>query len=709
MVKQSNRHVPNLGCDLCRELLDYLKREHAYGNRVTGKMLETHFSGLGYAWERESIRLGLAILFRGGAVEVTHQGRKYRNYVEPAARPPFVKNPDFRAASFSPRETLDLKVLANAARMYEEITGKDVNIEEGAIAEAFKATAAADREKLLPLSARLSALKLPGAPLVEEQLHWTEGILEMSADDCVRTLAGDGKAYLEGRRLASRMEKAATDANIQSITNARRVLAEQWPLLAARQPGEELTAAAASVEKRLAADTALDEIEAIRLDTEALGNAYRALYAAAFERRRKAYVEARDEVKGHPDWLILAERFKDQADQLDALLAPLSQRADPELDLPAGATTCRRTGAALAQLESDLEAVEAIARQVVRRVMELAAPPEEKIERVAIARLYPGRIASTGRIGCVHGILARAIDQGAGPRFNHRPRIKAMQARDLATQNFAVAEHLLQLHELFRGLREREASEPLRLAVCQCMDFPETSALRHARNEQVLIAARATAPIPPSLLIEEGLDFLLRQAVVVACTALESFFWDVLRENVLTIVRARKRGADDSLKKLTLTLDDYLSLESFENYDDRLKEIILKNFERGTLYDTSSIDRIARILTVTQFWPQIAKRCGLSETDIQKQISELIKRRNQVAHRADRPDERADPPEDQDGHGLRAISYSWAHTRVATAKTVVSAAAEIFVKTLGQLEKQLQQEEEQAIARQTLSTDSSTQ
>jgi hypothetical protein len=277
-----------------------------------------------------------------------------------------------------------------------------------------------------------------------------------------------------------------------------------------------------------------------------------------------------------------------------------------------------------------------------------------------------------------------------------------MQARDLATQNFAVAEHLLQLHELFRGLREEQATEPLRLAVCQFMDLPENSALRHARNEQVLIAARATAPIPPSLLIDEGLDFLLRQAVVVGCTALESFFWDALRENVLTIVRARKRGADDTLKKLTLTLDDYLSLESFENYDDRLKEIILKNFERGTLYDTSSIDRIARILTVTQFWSQISKKCGLSESDIQKQLSELIRRRNQVAHRADRPDERADPPEDQDGHGLRAISYSWAHTRVATAKTVVTAAAEIFVKTLGQLEKQLLQEEEQKIARETL-------
>ena len=109
VVKQSGKFLPNLGADLCREMLDYLKKEHAYGNKVTGKILETHFSGIGYGWERETLRLGLAVLFRGGAVEVTHQGRKYRNYSDPACRPPFVNNPAFRAASFAPRETLDLK------------------------------------------------------------------------------------------------------------------------------------------------------------------------------------------------------------------------------------------------------------------------------------------------------------------------------------------------------------------------------------------------------------------------------------------------------------------------------------------------------------------------------------------------------------------------------------------------------------------------
>lgn len=394
VVKQSNRMVPNLGSDLCRELFAYLKDKHSYGERVTGKMLNTFFSGLGYAWDQESIRLGVAILFRGGAVEVTHQGRKYRNFAEPAARPPFTKNPDFRAASFAPRETLDLKILATAARMYEEITGKDVNIEEGAIAEALKTVALADQSRLVPLAARLSALKLPGATAVQNQLDWVNGILDMPPDDCVKTLAGDGKAYLEGRTQAKKLEKLATEENIQTIAAARRILAEQWPAVESRCPDDSLLEFNKKLTECLDNDSALEEIEAIRLDAEPIATAYRALYTAAFEKRRKAFESAIEEVKGHPDWLTLSERYTGQPDQLATLLAPLSQRADPELDFPPNATTCRRTSATLAQLESDLEAVESIARQVLRKVMEQASPPEEKLERVAIAKLYPGRIAT---------------------------------------------------------------------------------------------------------------------------------------------------------------------------------------------------------------------------------------------------------------------------------------------------------------------------
>jgi hypothetical protein len=234
-----------------------------------------------------------------------------------------------------------------------------------------------------------------------------------------------------------------------------------------------------------------------------------------------------------------------------------------------------------------------------------------------------------------------------------------MRAHELAIQNFAIAEHLLQLYQLFRDLREEAPDEELRLAICRRLETPEKTVLRQAKNLHLIMLAKATAPVPQALLTADGINFLLRQAVVVACTALESFFWDALRENVLAIVRARRRGADESLRKITLTLDDYLSIEGWADPDERLQQIILNNYERKTVYNSESIDGIAKILTIRNFWEAVARHCGMPEKDIRRQLDELISRRNLIAHRADRPDKKADPPEEIDGHGLRAISYPW--------------------------------------------------
>jgi hypothetical protein len=138
VIRQSGRAVPNLNADICREVLEYLRREHAYGNKVTGTSLDTQFQGIGYAWERNVRRIVLAVLLRGGAIEVTHQGRKDRNHHDPACRQPFINNNAFRAASFAPREALDLKMLTDAARHYEAMTGSEVDSEESALAQAFQ-------------------------------------------------------------------------------------------------------------------------------------------------------------------------------------------------------------------------------------------------------------------------------------------------------------------------------------------------------------------------------------------------------------------------------------------------------------------------------------------------------------------------------------------------------------------------------------------
>lgn len=118
-----------------------------------------------------------------------------------------------------------------------------------------------------------------------------------------------------------------------------------------------------------------------------------------------------------------------------------------------------------------------------------------------------------------------------------------MQALTLFHQNFGVAESLLQLYRLFHGLKEADLKEDLRLAICGFWGAPDNTAFQPAINDRVIVLARAATPVPPALITDGGLNFLLREALVVGCTALEAFFGDVLRENVLTIVKARRTGA----------------------------------------------------------------------------------------------------------------------------------------------------------------------
>lgn len=276
-----------------------------------------------------------------------------------------------------------------------------------------------------------------------------------------------------------------------------------------------------------------------------------------------------------------------------------------------------------------------------------------------------------------------------------------MLAYDLAIQNFGVAEHLLQLHQLFRDLRSYDPKKALALAVCEEMAAPANTALHHAKNEHLACSIKATVPLPSCLLANDGLNFLLRQSVLVSCTALESYFWDVLRENALTVIRAKGRKADSSLKEITLTLDDYLSLEGYGDQDERLSQIILKRFERGTLYDLAKIDEIAGILTVKDFWGPVSVQTGLSASDLKGRLSSLIQRRNEITHRADRPGTNT-PASEIDSHGLRAMSHAWATNHVMTAKSVVTASAEVFKKAISQLEVILAAREEQKLAHKTI-------
>lgn len=96
-------------------------------------------------------------------------------------------------------------------------------------------------------------------------------------------------------------------------------------------------------------------------------------------------------------------------------------------------------------------------------------------------------------------------------------------------------------------------------------------------------------------------------------------------------------------------------------------------------------------MTITKFWDRIEQETGSPAKEIKRLVGELITRRNQIAHRADRPED----GEEANAHGLRPITFAWTNQRVQTAKTLVAASANLIRKTTDRLKADIKAAEEQ--------------
>ena len=253
VVKDGPKNVVNTNADVAKEVLDYLKSEHSYGNKDSrmGKALEKRFGGTPYGWERDMLRLILATLFRAGEIEVTYQGNRFHNYQDPASRTPFTSNPAFRSSLFSPRQSVGLKTLTQAVQQLEDLTGEEVDVEEGAIATAFKKVAAEELEKLYPLKATAEAHRLPILSMLSEYQQTLVGIQSSASDDCVRILTENGKDFGETRDKVRKLRELLNAEAIGVLRQARQATEQVWQRLAAHNPSPELADRRREIEELL--------------------------------------------------------------------------------------------------------------------------------------------------------------------------------------------------------------------------------------------------------------------------------------------------------------------------------------------------------------------------------------------------------------------------------------------------------------------------
>src|SRR5207247_5324823 len=62
VIKEGNKFVPNREAPVAKEVLEYLTREANYGNKVTWRDQERHYTQkTGYGWDVDMLRVLLAV------------------------------------------------------------------------------------------------------------------------------------------------------------------------------------------------------------------------------------------------------------------------------------------------------------------------------------------------------------------------------------------------------------------------------------------------------------------------------------------------------------------------------------------------------------------------------------------------------------------------------------------------------------------------
>ena len=418
VVKDGPKNIIRTSADVAKEVLDYLKSEHSYGNKDTrmGKALEKRFGGTPYGWERDMLRLILATLFRAGEIEVTYQGNRYHNYQDPASRTPFTNNAAFRSSLFSPRQSVGLKTLTQAVQQLENLIGEEVDVEEGAIATALKKVAEEELQKLYPLKATAEAHRLPLLTMLSEYQQTLTGIQSSASDDCVRLLVDHGDDLRATRDMVRKLRESLTDKTLGLLRQARQATDQVWQRLSAHAHSPELETTVKELTTLLTSEQFLDSLDTIAAHTKKVLGAYQSAYCELFDRRKQAYESAIGEIKNRPEWAPLEANNPGMA---SSLLSPLQGRVGTDDDRHAVLQGKSLGKASLTEMESDLAAVDALKASVLVKLQELSIGSEKKapVRKVRVSEFFNRPIETNEdlkkAIARIEAELQKCIDEGA--------------------------------------------------------------------------------------------------------------------------------------------------------------------------------------------------------------------------------------------------------------------------------------------------------
>jgi hypothetical protein len=209
---------------------------------------------------------------------------------------------------------------------------------------------------------------------------------------------------------------------------------------------------------------------------------------------------------------------------------------------------------------------------------------------------------------------------------------------------------------------------------------------------------RELAEVPPASIKHSALCNLLRQAVVTASTALETYLPILLRDNLPEVIRLRGRdfvprndeAFKNQFKELKFDLDEAVRI--LVDPDPLfVANKMISSLDFSYLNGRRGVHITGVLLALDNPWQRIAQQLGRDENEVKKTLDATVKRRNDIVHRADRSQEDpAGPAQD--------IGYPWAKQAVETIRIVCLALDDLVTNRLKELNQQAAASHPQGVA-----------
>ena len=240
--------------------------------------------------------------------------------------------------------------------------------------------------------------------------------------------------------------------------------------------------------------------------------------------------------------------------------------------------------------------------------------------------------------------------------------------RQIFEDNIRPAGLLLKVYRLLEHDQTDTEGEMVQ-ALRNLVDADSDEELMVIYNEIFLGLIRERADVSTASIRRSALTNLLRQAVVSACTALETYLPVLLQANLELVIKAKGRNFvpnDESIqaqfKPLLFTLQDALRI--LEDPDPFfVGNKMISSLKMAYLSGKRGIHVTGTLLAIDQPWGRIAKRLQRDSEELQKIVNDTVNRRNDIVHRADRDRKKLDGP-------AQEIGFAWATQAVDTIKHV---------------------------------------